>query len=873
MRTRAKKALAVGAGALWFAFNAATVAAQTNLDPTELGPQICVPSNVSSSAPGLYGAPDWPDTQFTTPAGQVRGDVYDPRWGSAPRLGFVYDGRPEGHSRYRILRDTATNELVVSIQVHDDMTADNPDTSEDESGASASDKVYFGVAGEAGDFAKAIVIPVYGADDPTTTVDDPSTPAVNEALESARGQFIKPDWSGVVVYNFSGGASGSWDGGTQVLAGGAVTLPSWIKDIRLWNTAAERGNNGGAWTVQFRVVLAEIPIELEQRLKLNFGARVIDENPRTAVFHAVPNTSTGCTRDASTPAAGFTGVCTNLLAGVFHRVPNQWALTQPLNTECTGIDIQSRDLYTNHPNGNNLVRTANGQANQFFMKATMNGQAPAAEELQARLRIANWGTVADPQAGWFTLFGRNDTACTDTDPLTICPNSLLINNPADIIGEEAILEYPCSNRVDSNSDGQNVCDQQLNTSIHQCIQAELSPAPGVPLQFERATAWNNMYFTSASEVTETATVSNVGLQRIFSNANQRDIYLHVVTYNMPAAGSAPLPEVDVEALEALRTQIEPNYQGGDYCQIKTDLCVPVEEGGVCAYLADDDCGELEQEVVLPDESLFCITTEACQPVPGGGYNPILTSMDKDQVLTTNYPTIVVNPYYDSGKTQTIDGLSTKILIPMYSFGLHVDHEGDLYGWLNEITGGANVTKLRPDLYLVRMNNETRQNVAVNLSAEEEPHYGPLTQIAGMATTFGFGFDTVNITGVTKAKALNLRTSSVSLSKVLYEKTVERVQSLRAPRALARRAGATATRASYASSGSAPHISMEVIDLPIIGRTINMTVTGARVTRPTSCGFFGTTMLTTAFAISDGSTSQSVSGEDQWSCVPTTIFNY
>lgn len=832
--------------------------AQSNLDPDERGPEICVPTTVAQSAPGLYGSPTWPAGENVAPAGQVRGDVYDPRWGSAPRLSFVYDGRLEGHSRYRILRDQAANELVVSIQIHDDLTTD---------GATGADKVYFGIAGEAGDLAVAIVIPVFGADDPTTT----------SLTESTRGQFIKPDWANTRYYTYQQTRATPWDSGTPVLtvsgSTSTVTLPPWIKDVRLWNSNSFKAENGGAWSVQFRVVLSAIPLDITERARLNFGARVADANPFAVVRHAVPNTTTGCLPNSGVDPATYDGHCDLVVDNLFFPKPSQWTITKALNTVCTGIDIEARNLFTTHPSANNLVRILNNQSNEFRIKPTFD-QPVAADQLQARLRIANWGSVADPQAGWFTLHGRNDAACTDTDPTTICPDSLGITNSSDIAsGASVELGYDCTNFVDANGNGQNICDLDLNTSVHQCIQAELSPAPGVPLTFKRATAWNNMHFTTASEVTETATISAVGLQNILHNANGRDVYLHVVTYNMPTAGSEPM-EDDVDSLESLRSQIEPNYDGGDFCEHRTDLCVPVDSdlSGVCIYESVDyECGAQEQPLELEDAT-FCITSEACTPVPNGGYNPLLTSMDRDQVLTTYYPTIIVYPYYDSGRTEMVDGQARKLLMPMYSFGLHVTHEGEFFGWLNGLSGGANLSQLRPDLFLLRMSNESRQNIDVHLSAEEQEHYAPFSQIAGSATTLGWGFDTVNITGITAAVPLDLRKASAMVEKVLFSNT-EHVQSLRSPRPLSRLAGATAVSASFQSTGSSPYVRMDVIDLPIIGRTINMTVTGARVSRPSSCGFFGTAMLTTAFRINSGSVSQPISGEDQWSCVPTTLFNY
>jgi hypothetical protein len=278
-------------------------------------------------------------------------------------------------------------------------------------------------------------------------------------------------------------------------------------------------------------------------------------------------------------------------------------------------------------------------------------------------------------------------------------------------------------------------------------------------------------------------------------------------------------------------------------------------------------------ISLPDANYLCATNETCTVPAGGGANAWLTSMTRSQVLTANYPTIMIYPYYDSGKTYVVDGVERKRLVPMYSFGLHVKHEGEFYGWLHELVG-TGLTEIRPDWYKITIPNEGTRQIRVMLSAEEQPHYAPFSSIAGSAATLGANWGSVLLSGVTPSRPVELRNATIRVDQVLRDKGNELVSGVGSGITLRPAPGALARAATFVSTTSSPKIVMEVIDVPLVGLVTNVQVGNTTVSRPSSCGWFGTAMLSTSFTIDDGTNpALAIRGQDQWSCIPLKMYNY
>jgi hypothetical protein len=353
-----------------------------------------------------------------------------------------------------------------------------------------------------------------------------------------------------------------------------------------------------------------------------------------------------------------------------------------------------------------------------------------------------------------------------------------------------------------------------------------------------------------------------------------------VTTNMPLAGPAPIA-LDTDALEALRDQADGLSNLGRACSDKRDVCYDANEGEpFCIFRADDSefpCpGGIDFAI---GNTLWCArlngeSLESCELPAGGGVNPMNTSLTPEQLLTKHYPTIIVYPYYDSGKTYPVNGVQRKSLVPMASFGMHVIHHGTFYGWLQELVG-TGIENVGPNFYRIpAIANEGKKTIRVTLSAEEQPHFAPFSQIYGSASTPLIGNGKVILSGVVRtSQAINLGKTKIRFDKMLADGGTELVSNLGAPVTLTALAGGTTTAASYAKTGT-PTITAQILNLPLIGLVTNIQTINAKMKRPAACAWwFGSTMLTTDFTLDDAKNPKIVArGTDQWSCLPVDLIN-
>ena len=111
------------------------------------------------------------------------------------------------------------------------------------------------------------------------------------------------------------------------------------------------------------------------------------------------------------------------------------------------------------------------------------------------------------------------------------------------------------------------------------------------------------------------------------------------------------------------------------------------------------------------------------PLPNTGVADL--ALNARQALTAVWPTYDVHVYYDSGKTVTIGGITSKQLVPMFPFTLFHSHEGALYGFVHgfQLTGGAELKELRPDVYLLKIPSEGVAHVVTSVTALDKPKDG------------------------------------------------------------------------------------------------------------------------------------------------------
>jgi len=119
--------------------------------------------------------------------------------------------------------------------------------------------------------------------------------------------------------------------------------------------------------------------------------------------------------------------------------------------------------------------------------------------------------------------------------------------------------------------------------------------------------------------------------------------------------------------------------------------------------------------------------------------------------------------------------------------------------------------------------------------------------------------------------INLGQARVTITQVLRQGATELVQG--APISLVSTPGSSPTLANYLSLGI-PLATMQIAQVPFVGRAVQITLAAATVGRPSTCGlFFGTAALTTSFRLDDGvNVPVVVTGTQPWACVPAEIIS-
>ncbi len=805
--------------------------------PDVVGYPMCLQAPVA--VPGLSGMPVWPADVLHPASASERPEVTDPRWGNAP-LHTIFSVNNDANARFRILADNPTNpkQLAVSIQMQEDWG----------SPGGADSYVYFGITDDAaaGSHQQAWGVQIGAA----------------PATANATGNDLPIKTGLVSTYVYTSGT-----GWTNPDQGAWPSSTPWVTSASsaLWNSTDLNAydTNGAAYAVQFKVDLHALGLDhANARVLISLGVHndFSDAQVRGLADYSTPNQ--GAYVDPSTRASG-----------PFHPYIEEWTPVAAFGTPCLGVNVEGMDISTalGTISGHAAVTVAALAPNTFQVSPSKLSSihSPASGDLKAQFYMSNWGTNAvGTAAGWLKVpgpLGSWDGALTD--PIT----SQCTNTTAN-----QVCGTPIVTACQTNSAGVTTCDP----TFHQCLQVQLSPGinAGGRVTFENASAYTNTRFGTMSQYEQVAEINVRGLQALLGNSNARDVYLHVVPHNLPPASNVKM-HLDVPALESLRSQVDSWFaKDKGYCPNPTDLC----GDGVCV----PTCARMPgcTQTYTYNNVCYCTakTSGSCSiqgvAPAGGGYDQNKSSITRAGALRAEYPTLDVYPYYDSGKTRTVRGQARKILIPMQSFTVHATHTGDFYGFLYGLTMEDNtqITKVAPDIYKLSVPNETTARVRVMLSAEEQPHYSPLTEIVGTATPLPLGLGNVTLTGVSNtATPIDLSKGQMVLTSLLSENGVERVTNLAGPVTLVRQPGATTYAATFVSSGfGKPTVTVNVVTLPLIGQTVQITVIGASVQQPASCPlFFGTTNLTTQFSLTDGTAPPlAIRGTDQWTCVPFQLIN-
>jgi len=446
---------------------------------------------------GLPGPPDWT-------AGGFAVVVDDPRWHGSRRETFPDDlagGTPD--SAARLVQ--AGGSLFLQIQALADATPGN--TSVISSNTVYRDSVY--VAFAAADLSVINVVRV----------------GIDSAGATSLFHWTK-----------SGGA---WNGGP----GGY----GWLTAHTAWLNATVSGLTI-PWTINFKINTAAVP-----GAKLWYGTSISLNSVTQNETYAWPERGgfvNPTPPDTSASAVTVWGAQFDAIGdpnGDASTADSVWgdyttAAPPAVAAECGGVSVEPSDIGTTNSPPYKINTDA---SNTFKAQLTTGGGAslPAAGDVKARFRLANWGMTIGVDGTFTDIPGG---AYTDNRTNTAAG---LIQFSCPFVGPDSCPPLPAGAPTD------------------QCLLVELQAANG-PISFIRDSAWRNMMFAPASVFQHTAEISLKGLA---VEATPRDVYIYVQAHNMPAQVDQKPPSRDA-------TGKDPNGRKDDpYLQYRLEGLNPVEQ--------------------------------------------------------------------------------------------------------------------------------------------------------------------------------------------------------------------------------------------------------------------------------------------------------
>jgi hypothetical protein len=325
--------------------------------------------------------------------------------------------------------------------------------------------------------------------------------------------------------------------------------------------------------------------------------------------------------------------------------PATWNQVSVASATCAGgVNLDYNQITTD-----NTVPTeiSTVHANVFHARPVNNTAAAiAGDTIKARFRIADWGSVLFDSPAWDDIAPSGPSCATAT-------------GAASPVASGANFDLSCSWTLTSTQqceyrpDIHNSCTPMpAPHNSHQCILVELSSTTGV--LFSRASAWNNMNFVTTSKFEREATINLAGLPALPATPT-RDVYLLVVTQNMPLAGASP-------AVTPAGAAGDQNKRAG--AEVPGKL-VPFRPVGTKE-------GARLQEAVRAG----ALTLEQ---------------------LAAKMPTYLVRVYYDTGLRTLVGGTQHAVLEPMPSFGYFAMHDGEIEGWKHSLQGAIQID---PNFYKI-----------------------------------------------------------------------------------------------------------------------------------------------------------------------------
>lgn len=324
-----------------------------------------------------------------------------------------------------------------------------------------------------------------------------------------------------------------------------------------------------------------------------------------------------------------------------------WNELSVLSGSCaTGISLDYAQITTDNAVSNQI---SINNPNVFHARPlNSTGGAINGDQIKARFRIANWGSVLFSSPEWIDINPSSPGCAAATGSSAAIASG---SNFDLSCGWTLTPTQQCEYRPDLYS---GCTPTPTPRNKHQCILVELSSTTGVV--FSRASAWNNMNFVQTSKFERSATISINGLPAL-SGALQRDVYLYVSTQNMPLASEPAQGRAVVGA-----TDNQPPTNAGN--SPKPFLPVGTKEGARIQTLMGQGGLTLEQ-------------------------------------VAAKMPTYIVRVYYDTGERVTKGATTYLVLEPMPSYGYFVMHDGEIEGWKHSLVGA---TEVAPNFYKIGVPN-------------------------------------------------------------------------------------------------------------------------------------------------------------------------
>jgi hypothetical protein len=583
----------------------------------------CIPEAIG--VPGLiFQPPVWPGSEqpgdtvwkTTAPSTSVPKGLDDPRWQGGLRIGHPQTASASEHATFRAVysRQGGPKTLFLSWHVRVDS---QPNIGED--------LLWVGFERAAGD---PLILKIQPFQSGATMLS--GTQYVVSALTLNAGQ----------------------DTATPL-----PSPPNWVKlRSRAWFDSAS-----STWAFQLRAPIdatnADLGVNLADTFRMWYEMTVVCPQ-NTCIPHRFPFTAAVVTE------AGIPAVLHFPTLNTWESFHLSTGTADPVCPTTGFVSLGQSDIgTTNTPSS--LIEPVS--TNTFEAKPlNKTGSQIGASAVSASFRIANWGSIADPDAPWDAVPATDGT----TNPAT---NTALIPD-----GAKGSITFKWT----LNATERAKFKPPIGTGTrdrHQCVLVELS---GAGLVFRPSSTWQNMDVDTASRLVRLAEINTLGLGPGPGGRPDRDTFLLVEKLNLP------------ERIEGGEEPGGGAPGGGD-----DDGGGP---GGPGVRGPADD-GDYHRD---PEELLEEAARQAMTP---------------EERRDATMPTYRVHVYHDTGETVVRDGVTMRCLTPGTSFGFWVQHDGTPRGWGDDIEGAV---RIGPNYYRLRAPAEGVAQIVTTVEAIERPR-GPL----------------------------------------------------------------------------------------------------------------------------------------------------